>query len=380
MAFDLPPRRELPADVKERMRPAFTEAPKRRNHAPLAVAAGVVLLVAGGVAITQPSILNIGPSHHRVLTPSDRDLERCRTALHDQAWTSRRMVVFGLRKVLVGMDGRFCELTLTRASVASDGFQPVGLEGGSITYRSRRIIAGVPPFSAQTAKAKQTHGTHDNPGSFSDGVVTPDFFIVETLSESTRELIFDGRTVQIPELPEKPAVGTDSFESGDTDLWTPVNVVARCADNAYEIGWNGDHLQGWEPLQVVGLDERDGLMLAHREHQKWAICSFSETETATGAGLKGDLDISWDESDRPIILGGHKLGSGFVLAGRTSRSAKTVEVSDGGAPKVTADVEDGHFLVTLPNRGDQWAKRDQLRMVARDAENQIVYEGGFEGP
>ncbi|NKE63375.1 hypothetical protein FXN61_44315 [Lentzea sp. PSKA42] len=379
MALDLPPRRELPADVKERMRPDFTQVEGRRHsRAPLAAAAGVLLLVAGGVAVTQfvtrPFLQEPGHGHERVVTPSGQDLARCRTALNDQNWQSTEMVVFGLRKVLVGKDGRFCELTLSRAGVAADDFEPVQLEGGSIAYRSEKVVAGVPPFSAHTAKARQSYNTHANPGSFSDGVVTPDFFIIETQSRnSATELVFDERSVRMPRLPSKPAAGTDNFESGDTDPWALVNLVDRCSDNAYEAGWSAEHLQGWKPLLEVGLAEHEGMLIAHREHDKWATCTFTKSSSASVS----QLEVSWDESDRPIVLGGRKLGSDYVLAGRTDHQAKTVEVSDGGNPPVTAEVEDGHFLATLSLPSTAPVNRERLHLVARNAENEIVYEGGI---
>ena len=66
------------------------------------------------------------------------------------------MVVFGLRKVLAGTDGRFCELTASRASVAPQGFEPTRLEAGTITYRSSNVIAGVPPLGTRAVKARET--------------------------------------------------------------------------------------------------------------------------------------------------------------------------------------------------------------------------------
>ncbi|HEX8870493.1 MAG TPA: hypothetical protein VF821_32810, partial [Lentzea sp.] len=73
MTVELPPRRKLPADVKERMRPVFAENRPRRNHTPLAVAAGVALLVAGGVMVTPSPVDRASTADGRVIAPSRPD-------------------------------------------------------------------------------------------------------------------------------------------------------------------------------------------------------------------------------------------------------------------------------------------------------------------
>lgn len=373
MTIDLPPRRDLPADVKERMRPHFTGVRQRRNNTPLAVAAAVALLIAGGFAVTQSGTHDAAPGHGRVVMPSNLDLTRCRTALNDQNWSSTEMVVFGVRKVLVGTDGRFCELTRSRAGVAPPGFQPTQLAAGSITYRSGQVIAGVPPLGARTAKAREVGPAYSR-GS-SDGVVTPDFFIVHSESAMrTNELVFDERTVPIPQLLSMSAEGnTDSFESGGNDLWTPANLLARCIDDAFNNSTSADELQGWEPMLISGLDQRHGMLLAHRDHRQWATCVINPF----GPQSLSLIRTTYDNPDASLVVGGYQTGSEFIMVGRTNRSAKSVEVSDSGGPPVTADVADGHFIARLPISGDEMISPARLHVVARNADKEIVYEGGI---
>jgi hypothetical protein len=379
MAFDLPPRRELPADVKERMRPDFAESPARRTRAPLAVAAGVVLLAAGGVAatqfVTQPFIDETSPGGGRVVMPSGQDLARCRTALDDQNWQSAEMVEFGLHKVLVGRDGRFCELSRSKAFVASEGFRPAELQGGSITYRSSRIIAGVPPSDARTAKARPKPA-FDNNGE--EGVVTPDFFIIETrYKDSALELVFNGRAIPVPDIPGNPATGSESYESGDADPWAPVNLIARCTDNAYAMGTSADELQGWEPLLTSGLDQRNGVLVAHHEHDVWATCTFSPDSRDTGNWEQ--LRTISEKPEKPVLLGSYRTESALVVVGRIKRSVDTVEVSIEDGPPATSDVVDGHFLAAVPiTSEDKTYRSEPLHVVGRDSSNEVVYEGGFE--
>jgi hypothetical protein len=59
----------------------------------------------------------------------------------------------------------------------------------------------------------------------------------------------------------------------------------------------------------------------------------------------------------------------------TNRSAKTVELRR--APSLTAEVTDGHFIVTLGvTIGDTYSP-EREHIIARDARNEIVYEGGI---
>ena len=375
MTINLPPRRVLPEDVKERMRPDVTETRNRRRRTPLAVAAGVTLLIAGGVAITQSAIHDLDPARDRVVTPSSRDLARCRTALNDENWSSTQMVVFGLRKVLVGTDGRFCELTASRAGVAPQGFQPTRVDAGSITYRSANVIAGVPPLGTRTVKARET--ASDRPLRSSSGVVTPDFFIVHSPATMlTNELVFDEKTVPVQRFTSWSENGvTDSFESNDNDPWASVNVLARCVDNAFNNKVTVDDLRGWEPLLVSGLEQHRGMLLAHRGHREWATCPFTETRSDSLALVSTPSR----DPDSSLVIDGHQAGSEFIVTGRTTRAAKTVEVSDRGGTPVTVNVADGHFIVTFPESigDDRMMSPSRLRLVARDAEGEIVYEGGI---
>ncbi|MEU3643697.1 hypothetical protein AB0E59_10005 [Lentzea sp. NPDC034063] len=383
MAFDLPPRRELPAEVKDRMRPAFEdsrEEPERRGRAPLAVAAAV-LLIAGGVAATQfvvqPFIHQARPGNERVVQPSGQDLARCRTALGDQDWQSAEMVEFGLRKVLIGLDGRFCELTRSQAFVAADGFRPAALQEGSVAYRSGRVIAGVPRSGARTVKARPKPGSSQ---SFEPeaGVVTPHFFVIETRHNvSALDLVFDDRAMPMPVIPENSATGSESYESGDANPWTPVNLIARCTDQAYAMGVSAAELQGWEPMLAAGLDQHDGMVVAHREHDVWAGCSFSGG--SSGPTTWEQLRMITEKPEKPVLLGTHEAESTLMVVGRIKRSVNTVEVSDGDGSSVTADVVDGHFLAAVPvNRDDKTEYAQRLHVVGHDTDNAVVYEGGFE--
>ncbi|GAA3627444.1 hypothetical protein GCM10022267_12190 [Lentzea roselyniae] len=365
MTIDLPPRRRLPADVRERMRPDFTEVRSRRDHTPLAVAAGVALLIASGIAITQ-SVVDRTPAPGRgdVHTPSSQDLSRCRAALNDPNWSSTEMVVFGLQKVLVGENSRFCELAASTAGVAAPDARPVQLEAGSITYRSGQIIAGVPPLGALTARAREVSTSHSRASSAA--VVTPDFFVIHTpVPLTVTELVFDNRTVPLPAGAVLPAAATfDSFESGNADPWTPANIVARCADNAYANGTRAEDLRGWEPLISA-----QGILVAHRDHREWATCTF----TTGPETLQPRPGLPAGEN-KPAIVSGAIGDAGFLMVGRTSRDAKTVELRGASTPAQTVNVTEGFFVAALPQVTGLTDPR-AIQVTVRDAKNAVVYEG-----
>jgi hypothetical protein len=141
--LDLPPRRPLPREARDRIRRSIetgTAVASRRTRAPLAAAAAVVVLAAGAVMVA-----NWAPSGHRdpaagdsvTIAPPDartaEDLDHCA----DVAATSPRADEFAPRSewsprftatapdgaritAVVGRDraAAFCEVTATTASVS----------------------------------------------------------------------------------------------------------------------------------------------------------------------------------------------------------------------------------------------------------------------
>ncbi|MDT7783148.1 MAG: hypothetical protein QOF58_1567 [Pseudonocardiales bacterium] len=379
MTIDLPPRRKLPADVKERMRPAFSEDRPRRNHTPLAAAAGVALLVAGGVVVA-PSLLDrADTANGRVVAPSHLDLERCRAALQDESWPSSRMVVFDGRKVLAGEDNRFCELTRSRAYVPSAP-APALVETGTVTFRTDHVIAGVTPLGARTAVVREGYKGDGGPGT--EVVVTPDFFIAYSVaSSSISDVVFDNRTMEVPPSADVGRTkSADSFESGDGNPGTPINLLARCTDNAIVDGTRPGDLQGWQPLLVGRPGNPEAVLLAHRDNRDFATCYLHKVPADSGS-LQQASPIPADPQGATMVSG-YLVQNNFLIAARTNRTARTVEVSSGDGPAVTADVVDGFFIVKVPGSGESLPGGgvrmdfETLNVTARNADKQIVYRGG----
>lgn len=103
---DLPPRKDLPADLRDRLRAdvnaridAKIDAPRpTRSRGPLAVAAGVALLAAGAVLVGQAVTPDSAPPAHVTMVPADElldeatmnaTLDRCTAALKTSDLPSR---------------------------------------------------------------------------------------------------------------------------------------------------------------------------------------------------------------------------------------------------------------------------------------------------
>jgi hypothetical protein len=162
-----------------------------------------------------------------------------------------------------------------------------------------------------------------------------------------------------------PAAATyDSFESGNADPWTPANIVARCADNAYANGTRAEDLRGWQPLISA-----QGILVAHRDHREWATCTF-----ATGPDPLQLHPGLPEGENKPAIVRGAFGNAGLLMAGRTSRNAKTVELRGASTPAQTVNVTDGFFVATLPQMTGLTDPR-AIQVTVRDAKNAVVYEG-----
>ncbi|HEX7303668.1 hypothetical protein [Lentzea sp.] len=371
MTIEMPPRRALPADVKERMRPSTAEFRPRRSRTPLAVAAGVALLVAGGVTATQQALRDAGPAASRVVSPSGQDVDRCRAALGAPGWASSRMVVFGLHKVLAGDDGRFCVLTGSKAIVMKPGARPLPLAAGSLVFRSENITAGVPPLGTRNVVAREIAPGQADRGSTAS-VVTQDFFVTYSpAGTGVTEMVFDDRTVPVPAgtAPE-PATAVDSFESGDSNPRTPVNLLARCIDNSFTHGRPAGELTGWEPLMTTDTGGVNGALVAHRSHRGWGICSFS----SLGADVLSEDNSFSAHSPRTLMFSGFLVGSDYTFVGLTERSARTVELYDENVRVAVADVSDGFFIATVPVTRQTSTGRPELGVVARNAFKEVVRE------
>lgn len=168
--LDLPPRRTLPPEVRDRIRTAIDveTPPAARRRAPLAVAAGVALLIAGIVAVQSttgpPDAPRSGSQKLSVVTPDSQtaeDLDRCA----DVATASPRASEFAPRSewlpVFTATRGdtrivafrtndtepMFCELDTDTITVSDPEAAPMeiaeGLNGTTLIYALYLSPAGL---------------------------------------------------------------------------------------------------------------------------------------------------------------------------------------------------------------------------------------------
>lgn len=265
MNIELPPRRQLPPEIKERMRPA---PPHRRPRGRewMGAAAAAVLIVAGGVFLTQ-SVRHEPTPFAAVST----DLTRCRVALHDDQWSVGNTLELRARKVLVGTDGRLCELTRTRVTTFDTS-------GATAVRTPSGLVVGRPPVPARSMSAHQ----HDPAAPQADWspptVITLDLFVVDAdptkPDNSVLRLDFEGHKVELA-LGDIPVRGTpqDSYPTGVTMDFSP-NILARCLDNAIPQRAAPGIENDWEPGALAGRDP--GVLLARNGKGDWGLCEIDK--------------------------------------------------------------------------------------------------------
>ncbi len=161
----VPAHRELPDDVRERMRDRVMRGRRDRSsrRGPLLVAAAVVLLAAGGVVVAR----SVGGEHPPAAgwTPvpadsvtteatTDEDLARCGVD-----WRPDYTVVMRGRRIVVSPVNEFCELTYAsvRTSAKKD---PVVVGDGVVLWQTPgHLTIGKAPAGSTSVKFSDTEGT-----------------------------------------------------------------------------------------------------------------------------------------------------------------------------------------------------------------------------
>jgi hypothetical protein len=225
MSFTMPPDREMPSDVRDRLREKLWDevhAPFRpsRSRAPIAVAAGVAVLAAGAVVAAQlggspapaaaPQEI---PTPMTSATESDAgaQLDRCWSAVRTSGladafpdrtqWTvSFSFESSGAEVVAARADGKplFCETTLTSVTVSDPNATPQYAQDtttAALLATPSGIVAGVadPRWTALQVRANEREG----PVSFTPAEQHDGLFV--TYTGHTPEQKVPMRVRQLPE-------------------------------------------------------------------------------------------------------------------------------------------------------------------------------------
>lgn len=376
---DLPPRRPMPPDVRERLRRRVVgggrTARARSVRAPLAAAA-VAVLAAGGVVIAQstqgdPTAVT-PPTSTTSSTPrsiiggwgavvtepgaTEDDAARC--------GFERPRVRFTLRlagaRILVTGDDRFCEITHTSTSLDKPGVGPVPLDGpASLLWRSGSgvLIGRRAPTAGEVEVA-----TGAQVGAVLPLAVTA----VDDLFVIPQSAVWMTLTFTTPAGPVRVELDTGTLPRQETwserreDLPPGDPRVAQCLDASMRDGegWVGDPLR-WRPGAATA-PAVDSLLVMYDDTGRTAYCQVYH-----GQGSGADPEDATRPRDSALFQVRHWTGRGveparsITLLGGTVDAAEVggLEVVDLAGRAVAAVVEGGTFAARLD---------DQPPLEARD--------------
>jgi hypothetical protein len=299
--LDLPPRRPLPPSVRARLRARLTpEVPRRaRFRGPLAVAAGVAVLAAGAVMISQsvgdpddftpgevPPATTTVPAPDPTLAPATLNgvLDVCVAAVDGDDYPPREawQPVLGARGLGVTVvaaraEGKpyACQLTATSVTVsnpAGEVPQSPGTTAGLLLNTPEGVVAGVaePAWRRVGVLAMDgTNSTTSTVASAEDGM----FFLIRGSEELVEVRLYNvvGDNGNPPSWEATPPLGTEAMT---------VTVVNRNNSVAPE-DWEAYHAcaeanpswdaENWSPAAGV-IWQLDGRMVLLRNRYGIAVC------------------------------------------------------------------------------------------------------------
>ncbi|MBB5959098.1 hypothetical protein FHS29_005718 [Saccharothrix tamanrassetensis] len=391
MSFpELPPRRTLPPDVRERMRrKIFNRRPAVR--APLAAAAGAALLVAGGFlvpltgsdhvdAVDPPTAI---PTSRPFAAPDEvREVETTRedtaTCGFDQALFTVRMPG---RRLLVAPAERFCELTYTTTSTSTGVTGVTFMDARYAAWRSPTgVVAGRVPPGTALFRAKDNDSGRPQPAT----LVGNGYFVMLTAADSvTVELSFsDGSpTWSDPVDLRSMPVGAhteDRFTGDEADASGPEIVLARCLDRALRdsVPHVRDTAQ-WQLGASVGTDTETGIAVLRGPagHTAYCVISvFKPTEVNPPMPVGND-DNAFTLSARAVTKTDSVRGIVTRLAGVVREDVVRMDLVDPGGHVRPVEVQRNTFATRVTNLASlEAASLAGVRLRAFDKKGALLYE------
>ncbi|MFI9816714.1 hypothetical protein [Saccharothrix variisporea] len=384
MSFpELPPRRALPADVRERMRrtvfgPTADRARGRGARGPLAVAVAVAVLV-GGLVVARttsgdgPGTIPVpptgltrllaGPDKAEVVATTPEDLSRC--GLTAALFTVR----LDGRRVLAGRSDRFCELTHATTSTSTAAASvPVG--DLRVTWRSPSgvLVGKVPPGLAGLS-VRSARG-----GPLPSVLTDYGYFVARSSSPATLfELTYREQPVQVHTL--DPAAVPDAAKTVD---WYPSGVAdpaANVFDRCLDVGMLSSSrpvsdVVPWTLGAVVGADTTAGLAVLRGPAGTTAYCRLDHYRATQVDGPMGGIGSPADAYQVRALAGrdsGPPLGFVLLVGGTLREDVHRLELVDASGPR-PVEVRDRTFagvLTALPSL-DASAVGARLTAYAQD--------------
>ncbi|GAB3879748.1 hypothetical protein GCM10029964_032690 [Kibdelosporangium lantanae] len=404
--FTPPPRRELPPEVRDRLRRQLwreLDRPARfrvsRVRAPLAAAAGVAVLAAGAVIIAQsvptaheaaPALPQPTPVSRTTpttdLARANTELDRCVNAVksspqHDaypdrQDWSvSFTTEVSGVDVTAARADGKpvFCESTLTSVSVSNPDVDPAyapGVSTGVLFASPNGTVAGVLDPTWDTFEITPADGSDSMLAAPEKG---DGMFVLYTTAALTSQTALGVQ--QLPadmpfDQPERPA---------DDDLVFPVRIITsapaplvtvvdrpapadRTSTRAKELAGcmtattdpqpDRDSWQAGAATMVKGSE----LIMAVNSRGV-ATCQWQPDPATRQAADPSDQMFQpymqftrtpepVDAAQMPVVTGGD---GGLVILGTVRADATKMTLVLDGNTELDTDVKAGTFVANVPD-------------------------------
>jgi len=398
--LELPPRRSLPPEVRDRIRgvtdSGFAEPSRRQRHrGPLAVAAGVAVLAAGAVMVTQstgdrsgtvttpPTTSTTSASATTAPSPLAQDaLNRCWAVLNDRGDTPApdpwRWVVDqqspGVYAVaaMAGSQPVFCQVTANTVTVTDPDRAPVyapGTRTAVLLHTAEGVIAGVadPAWTRVGLLIDDSDGrtaapTIQEKGLFlwngDDDAVDATIEVYPVVGDN-HDVPGSGARVPLAQTPA-PIVVVDRPGAASPEDVQQINLCA---------GATGHDPAGWTPGAALDVNG-DRLTLALKDDQivscyyRFKPPGYTRTslQTSVGPGVRRVTGLPHvDLPVQPVI-------------GRVPDSVAYVYVEVYfGQQKERAVVVGSMFMVVPPSSAPV------TKIQGFDTENTLVWEGPLSG-
>ncbi|GAB3009902.1 hypothetical protein [Saccharothrix stipae] len=367
---DLPPRRPMPPDVRERVRRrVLGTGGARAPLAAAAAAAAVAVLAAGGVIFTQsvqfarselghdtgavapPTSPPVTLGAHAVVSVVPKatgdDAARCEFPPADVRFT------IGLpgRRILVTGDDRFCEITYTSITHNRAGIGPVPLAGSAASLLwssgSGVLIGRKGPGTSRVEAVTGSQVGAVLPVAVSE---VEDLFVIPQ-SATWMMLTFTTPSgpadaeISTAKLPDQASwsVREDAMPQGDP-------AVAQCLDESMRDGesWVGDP-QRWRPGAATAADV-NALLVMHDGTGRTAYCQVYHGR-GSSAVPEDDPPHQGDAMFRLRHTTGFASdpGQSSVLLGGTVDATQVIglEITDPQGRTAQAVLRDGTFAARL---------------------------------
>jgi hypothetical protein len=415
--FDLPPRRSLPPEVRERMRPRLGERPassRSRLRVPLAAAAGVAVLATAAIVVTQyvgkdpvPPAPAVTPPPGLDVAKADAELDRCWAAVRSEHAAAK----FPPRETWVPVlytegtyapdlhvtgaiaDGKplFCQTTATTATVTDPTKPPGYVEGsrtGSLLASDVGVLAGVvdpswPHLFVDDTEAEQAEGLFLLPTGID---YSEDRDIIVSKEEPTgpsAPLGEPGPGQQVMPRPARPAVVvTDRPPATEPERDSPSGqVLGTCLAESEAPVVDPDT---WQPGAMVEAGASHVVMA--RGPNGVGRCEHF----GPSASGSGDFYMFFDETltrlpasvDRPTVMPLYSSidDDTWVAVGALPENAATLTLTLGNGDTVDAEVALGTFATRMPpgvaqEKGDPTSAGTITSARVLDANGSVIYEG-----